>query len=116
MSISYGGIGAWCATFACENMSEGALVKVSASGKVEACAENDDFCGAVLAVSRDGKSCTVQLSGLVTVPYSGETVPALGYAALAADGAGGVKAVTTGGHSHLVLEQDTDAGTVTIML
>ena len=116
MNISYQGIGACCATFACEGISEGALVKVSASGTVEACAEDNDFCGVVLAVGRDGKACTVQLGGLATVPYSGETAPALGYDTLAADDAGGVKAVTTGGRSHLVLEKDTGAGTVTIML
>ena len=75
MNISYQGIGAYCATFACESMSEGALVKVSGSGKAAKCAAGNDFCGVALAVGRDGKACTVQLGGLATVPYSGETAP-----------------------------------------
>lgn len=32
MSISYEGIGEWCATFVCGAVSEGDIVKVSANG------------------------------------------------------------------------------------
>ncbi len=65
---------------------------------------------------RDGKACSVQLSGLVRVPYSGETAPAVGYAELLADGYGGVSVVTSGGSSYLALEVDTTADKTVIML
>ena len=46
MSISYEGIGAWCATFAAgTGAEEGKVVKVSANGTVSKCAANDGFCG-----------------------------------------------------------------------
>lgn len=91
MSISYEGIGAWCATFAAgTGAEEGKVVKVSANGTVSKCAANDGFCGVVAAMGRDGKACSVQLGGLVRVPYSGETAPAVGWNLLAADGNGGV--------------------------
>ncbi len=78
MSISYEGIGAWCATFAAgTGAEEGKVVKVSANGTVSKCAANDGFCGVVAAMGRDGKACSVQLGGLVRVPYSGETAPAV---------------------------------------
>ena len=37
MSISYEGIGEWCATFVCGAVSEGDIVKVSANGTVGKC-------------------------------------------------------------------------------
>ena len=50
MSISYEGIGAWCATFAAGTRAEeGKVVKVSANGTVSKCAANDGFCGVVAA-------------------------------------------------------------------
>ena len=80
MSISYDGVGTWCATFAAgTGAEEGKVVKVSANGTVSKCAANDGFCGVVAAMSRDGKACSVQLGGLVRVPYSGETAPAVGW-------------------------------------
>lgn len=117
MSISYEGIGAWCATFAAGTGAEGGkVVKVSANGTVSKCAANDGFCGVVAAMGRDGKACSVQLGGLVRVPYSGETAPAVGWNLLAADGNGGVSVVTSGGHSYLAVEVDTTGKTMTIML
>ena len=77
---------------------------------------NDGFCGVVAAMGRDGKACSVQLGGLVRVPYSGETAPAVGWNLLAADGNGGVSVVTSGGHSYLAVEVDTTGKTMTIML
>ena len=104
MSISYEGIGAWCATFAAgTGAEEGKVVKVSANGTVSKCAANDGFCGVVAAMGRD-------------VPYSGETAPAVGWNLLAADGNGGVSVVTSGGHSYLAVEVDTTGKTMTIML
>ena len=46
MSISYEGIGEWCATFVCGAVSEGDIVKVSANGTVGKCTAGDGFCGA----------------------------------------------------------------------
>ena len=57
MSISYEGIGAWCATFAAgTGAEEGKVVKVSANGTVSKCAANDGFCGVVAAMGRDGSA------------------------------------------------------------
>ena len=36
MKLSYEGIGQWAATFACDDLAEGELVKVSANGTVAA--------------------------------------------------------------------------------
>ena len=49
------------------------------------------------------------------MPYTGTDAPAVGYAALAADGAGGVK-VSTKGNNYLVLNVNTAAKTVSFML
>ena len=116
MSISYESIGAWCATFACGDVSEGEAVKVSANGTVSKCDAGDCICGTVAAVGRDKKACSVQLGGLVTVPYTGESAPAAGWNTLAADGNGGVSVVTSGGRSYLTVEVNTAGKTVTIML
>ena len=112
MSISYEGIGAWCATFAAGTGAE----EGKANGTVGKCTAGDGFCGVVAAMGRDGKACSVQLGGLVRVPYSGETAPAVGWNLLAADGNGGVSVVTSGGHSYLAVEVDTTGKTMTIML
>ena len=106
MSISYEGIGEWCATFVCGAVSEGDIVKVSANGTVGKCAANDGFCG----VAHDGKAGTVQLGGLASVKYSG-TAPAVGYTELMADGSGGVSkpGENQSGSSYLVLSVDSAA-------
>lgn len=114
MSFSYEGIGAWCASFACTDVTEGSPVKPSANGTVAECASGDVFCGIAAAVAHDGSACAVQLAGLVTVKYSG-TAPTLGTAKLAADGNGGVS-VTSGGASYAVFAVDSAAKTVTIKL
>lgn len=116
MKLSYEAIGQWCATFACSGVTEGKTVKLSASGTVGACAAGDDFTGIAAFVARSGDACSVQLGGMVTVPYTGTTAPAVGWETLAADGTGGVKAVTTGGRSYLVAAVDTTAKTVTFVL
>ena len=55
------------------------------------------------------------MGGFVTVSYTG-TAPDVGWTALAADGEGGVKSVTTGGRAYLVADADTTAKTVTSKL
>ncbi len=109
MSISYEGIGEWCATFVCGAVSEGDIVKVSANGTVGKCM--------VRAVAHDGKACTVQLGGLASVKYSG-TAPAVGYAELVADGSGGVSkpGENQSGSSYLVLSVDSAADKAVIKL
>ena len=112
MSISYEGIGEWCATFVCGAVSEGDIVKVSANGTV-----GDGFCGVVRAVAHDGKACTVQLGGLASVKYSG-TAPAVGFSELVADGSGGVSkpGENQNGSSYLVLSVDSAANKAVIKL
>lgn len=85
MNVSYEGIGQWAATFACDGVSAGQVVKVSGSGTVAKCADNDGFEGVVLSVARDGKACSVAMGGMVTVSYTGASAPAAGWNSLAAD-------------------------------
>ena len=112
MSISYEGIGEWCATFVCGAVSEGDIVKVSANGTVGKCTA-----GVVRAVAHDGKACTVQLGGLASVKYSG-TAPAVGFSELVADGLGGVSkpGENQSGSSYLVLSVDSAADKAVIKL
>lgn len=111
MSVSFHGIGQVCATFLGDG-TEGQVVKMSGKGTVAACSAGESFCGVALCAKDD--ACAVQVAGFVTVPYSG-TEPAPGYAALAADGSGGVKIVESG-REYLVADADTTAKTVTILL
>ena len=115
MKLSFEGIGQWAATFACSQVSEGELVKISGNGTVSACGANDKFCGMALSVGRGGDACTVALGGMITAGYSGTTVPTVGWCDLLADGSGGVL-VSTSGRSYLVAEVDTAAKTVTFVL
>ena len=118
MKCSYEGIGQWAATFACEDLAEGEVVKISANGTVGACSAGDDFCGMALSVGRDGGACSVALGGMVTAGYtvpSQGAAPALGWTALTADGAGGVQA-DADGRSFLVVDVDESAETVTFVL
>ena len=108
MKLSYEGIGQWAATFACDDLAEGELVKVSANGTVAACAAGDDFCGMVLSVGRGGDACAVALGGMVTAGYTVPAegaAPALGWSGLSADGEGGVQA-DADGSTYLVVDVD----------
>ena len=116
MGISYDGIGEWCATFGCGKVKEGDVVKVSANGSADACGAGDSFCGVVRAIARDGKACSVQLGGIATVNYSGESAPIPGYGKLSADAAGGVSVDASKGREYLILAADSTAKTVTIKL
>ena len=113
MQNSYEGIGQWAATFACGDIAEGQVVKISGSGEVAACADGDKFCGVATSVGRDGKACAVAMGGMVSVTYTG-TAPALGWTALAADGNGGVKAAE--GREYLVVDVNENGMTVTFAL
>lgn len=113
MNISFDGMNQWMATFATSDAVEGQVVKMTAGATVGACADGDSFCG-VTAAKRAEDACAVQLTGVVTAPYTG-TAPTVGYAKLLANGTGGVKTSSTG-REYLVLDIDTSASTVTFVL
>ena len=109
-SISMQGIGADCLSAkAGASATAGWPCHFSASDTVADSANGAVFSGVIAGV-RDGL-VTVQYRGFVTLPYTG-TAPAVGYAALAANGAGGVKTVSSGGRSLLVVSVDSTAATV----
>ena len=112
MSISFEGVGQVCATFLGGSLTEGQVVKMTGNGTVGACEADDLFCGVALCCKDD--ACTVQVSGLVSVSYSG-TAPTVGWTQLAADGKGGVKSAS-GGRTCLVADVNTTAKIMTIML
>ncbi|MCI2057952.1 MAG: DUF2190 family protein [Oscillibacter sp.] len=114
MKLSYEAIGQWCATFACSGVSEGQVVKISANDTAAACSDSDAFAGVAVSVAHGGEACSVQLGGMVSVPYSG-TAPAVGWTTLTADENGGVKAASTG-KTYLTVHTDTAAKTVTFVL
>ena len=109
--ISFADIGAVTATFMAEEQVQGGqVVKLTGSGKVGPCADNDKFCGVALT-PRLG-AAAVQVKGFVEVPCTGSLTP--GWAALAADGKGGVK-VSPSGVNVLVVSAQSD-GTAVLCL
>ena len=113
MNISFDGMNQWVATFAAAEAEEGQVVKMTDRATVGPCSDGEAFCG-VVAVRRAEYACAVQLSGVVTVPYT-DTVPAAGYTKLSADASGGVKS-NESGREYLVLDADESAKTVTFVL
>ena len=122
MAISFEAISERYVTFlAGETAAEGKLCKVTANGTVGACAGDDDFCGVITQV-RNG-AASVLMGGFVKLPYTG-TAPALGFTALLADGASGVRVPAAAteskpaevGRSHLVVSVDTANKTVGLFL
>ena len=106
--FSFEDIGAVVATFAAgSGVKGGQVVKVTDNGTVDACGEGDTFCGVALEPRKGGAA--VQVKGFVTVPYTGELT--LGWATLAADGSGGVKANATG-VTALVVSVDGESSAV----
>lgn len=64
MSISYEGIGEWCATFVCGAVSEGDIVKVSANGTVGKCTAGENQSGSsylVLSVDSAADKAVIKL-------------------------------------------------------
>ncbi len=113
MSVSFEGVGQVCATFLGGGLTEGQVVKMTGSGAVGACGADDAFFGVALCCKDD--ACTVQVGGFVSVSYSG-TAPGVGWQTLAADGKGGVKTAAGGSVTCPVVDVDTTAKTVTILL
>lgn len=114
MTYSYEGIGQWAASFAATGAEEGAVVRPCANGSMTGCAAGEPFCGVVLYRRPNDAGCTVQLSGLAAVRYSG-AAPTAGLNGLSADGSGGVKADASG-TKYWVMAVDETAGTVTFKL
>ena len=113
MAISFNSIGEKYVTFlAADSAKKGEVCKMSASGTVAGCEEDDEFCGLVKDLE-DGYA-GVQLGGYVELPCSG-TLPSVGYAILAADGNGGVAEAETG-KTCLVVFTDSTAGVIGLFL
>lgn len=114
MAISFESIGQKLVSFkAASGLAVGDVCIVSANDTVAAASANGEFCGVVSGI-RAGVAGVI-LGGCVTVPYTGETAPSVGYCALAADGDKGVT-VKTGATSRLVVNVDTTNETVTFFL
>ncbi len=112
MSVSFGGFNSNIATFkTAAELECGCGVKVSESNTVALCSDGDSFCGFV--VNGEGGYASVQLSGVVTVPYT-DAAPAVGYTMLASDG-NGIKA-SENGREYLVIAVDENAKTVTFLM
>lgn len=112
MSVSFGGFNSNIATFrTAAELECGCSVKISESNTVAACANGEAFCG--FAINGEGGYASVQLSGVVTAPYTG-TAPAVGYEMLVSDGTG-VK-TSDDGREYLVISVDENAKAVTFLM
>ena len=95
MSVSFEKIGQVVVTCQTNGAVEGGhMVKLTANDTVEACAAGDKFCGQAVSQPRNGMAA-VQVKGFMEVDCADETV-SVGWATLAADGNGGVKAAAQG--------------------
>ena len=107
--ISFEGIGEMVATFVCEEgVAAGQVVKMTDNGTVGPCGDGEAFCGVAMEPRKGGAA--VQVKGFVTVPYTGELT--LGWATLAANGSGGVKANSTGVQALVVSVDGVDTAVV----
>lgn len=115
MSVSFDGVGQVCATFLGAGIQEGQAVKVSGRGAAAPCGDGESFCGAAVCCRDD--ACTVQVSGFMTLGYTG-TAPGLGPVRLCGNGQGGVRAAADEDAATACLAVDADeaAKTVTILL
>ena len=112
MEISFEGIGQVAATFAAaDNVQPGMAVALTGDSTVGLVKAGDVPCGMVLSVK--GGMAAVQVAGMAKVGYSG-TAPTVGYGAIACDGAGKIKTVTTGGINCLILSVNTGDSTAVI--
>ncbi len=115
MNVSYEGIGQWAATFACDGVTAGHVVKISGSGTVARARQTaclTAWCCLWPGTARPALWPWGAWRPSATVA----TLPAAGWNTLAADGDGGVSVVSTGGKSYLAVDVDTTAKTVTIVL
>lgn len=109
MKVSFEGVGEQVLSFGKATGTEkGALVKLSAAATVSTCASGEKFVG--VCIGTDGDFAAVKTAGYVELGYTG-TAPALGFAKLAADTDGKVKAAD-GGREYLVIKVDSTAAIV----
>ncbi|MDO4742566.1 MAG: hypothetical protein Q4B04_00845 [bacterium] len=102
--ISFNGFLENCLTFnVAAKINAGVPVCLSSSETVKPCIANDVIIGVVASGSDDAAS--VQMTGYVELPYTGQTAPTVGYVALKADGSGGV--VVGGSRNYTVIKVDT---------
>lgn len=114
MAISFNGFNQLCTTFY-GDVESGTCVKISDNSTVSATVLNDVMCGYCVASSDN--ICTVQLTGVVSIPYSGTIPPAVGYSFITCDSYGGIKnSDAATGKEYLVLNVDTTTRTVTFVL
>ena len=94
MSVSFEEIGQVVVTCHMEGtVKAGNMVKISANDTVKACAADEKFCGQAVSESRDGM-VAVQIKGFIEADCAdGMTA---GWAKVAADGNGGIKAAENG--------------------
>ena len=112
MSVSYEGIGHLSVTMPAMGCVQGAVCGINTVGYAKACSAGDKFIGMVEEV--DGIHASVQLEGFVKTSYTG-THPTVGFACLAADGAGNV-AVNANGREYLVVSVDANSKTLVFKL
>lgn len=114
MNVNFDGIGSQVMTFLNDPKSlavPGDPVSISGNGEVQQAPADSVFIGVCL--SGDEDYTAVQVSGVITCPYTG-AAPTLGYTALVA--AKSAVAAKEGGREYLVLAVDTTAKTVTFVL
>ena len=110
MTTKFNGFNEKVLTFECDTeINAGSPVKITANGKVAACAAGDRFVG--VCINTRGGYASVQVEGYIALPYTG-TAPAVNVTKLVADGNGGVKADATNGGEVVAVCVDTAAKTI----
>lgn len=105
MKVSFEGIGEQVISFeAASGTKKNEFVKLSANSKVANCSADDLFAG--YCINTDGGFADVMTHGYIEVGYTGETAPAVGFAALSAAGSGKVQA-DSDGREYLVIKVDS---------
>ncbi len=111
MSVSFSGFNKNTATFrVTEDIAKNSPVKMSENNTVAVC-NSEAFCG--IAQESDGGYAAVQLSGTVTMPYTGGA-PEIGFSKLA--GSGDKVTASDNGREYLVVAVDETAQTVTFLM
>ena len=112
MNVSFNGFDEGIITFeAADGVTAGAPVMITANGKVSS-AGTGDFCGVCKSVR--GGYAAVQVRGYVQIPSTGSISPC--YTKLIGASGGKVKADSTNGREFLVVDADSTANIVGIIL
>lgn len=114
MSVAFNGFNEKTLTFkTSQTIDKGTPVSISANGTVVKATSGSEFIGIVKSQRDD--LVEVQLYGYVKSAYT-STAPTVGKVTLGANGTGGVKVVTSGGTTCLVLSVDTTSSTVEYLI